>query len=104
TRCATCTRNEVRQQIAFAFDLLVNRANGNRACDLARSVAAHSIRHHEERELLVDEEVVLVVLTNAPNVGRSKKPNGIRRRRHNMTRESWHDAVHAVERAVRITL
>ena len=44
-----------------------------RARDLAGGVAAHAVGDDEERELLVDEVVVLVVLADAAHVGRGEE-------------------------------
>ena len=88
-RGAARAGHEVVQEVALALDLLVDRTDGDGARDLACGVAAHAVGDHEERELLVDEEVVLIVLANAPHVGRGEKADGFRR---HMTRESSHDA------------
>jgi hypothetical protein len=51
----------------------VHGAHGDGARDLARRVAAHAVGDDEERELLVDEEVVLVVVADLADVGRSEE-------------------------------
>jgi hypothetical protein len=59
----------------------VDGADRDGARDLAGGMTAHPVCHHEERQFLVDEEVVLVVLADVPNVGRGEKANGFRRHR-----------------------
>ena len=51
----------------------------DRARDLAGGVAAHAVGDHEEGELLVDEEVVLVVVADVADVGRGEEANGVDR-------------------------
>ncbi len=64
------------EQLALLLDLLVNGAHGDGARDLARGVPAHAVGDDEERELLVDEEVVLVVIADLPDVGRRVEADG----------------------------
>ena len=48
---------------------LVDGVDGHLGGDLARGVAAHAVRHHEQVLLGIDEEAVLVALALAPDVG-----------------------------------
>ena len=63
--------------VALLLELLVDDADRERAGDLAGGVAAHAVRHHEQAELAVDEEVVLVVIAQAPDVGGRREPDGV---------------------------
>ena len=65
----------VVDELALLLDLFVDGADGERARDLAGGVAAHAVGDDEERELLVDEEVVLVVVAHAAHVGCGEKAN-----------------------------
>ena len=67
---ARCAVDVVVEELFLALDLVVHGAHGDRARDLARGVPAHAVGDDEERELLVDEKVVLVVLAHLPDVGR----------------------------------
>ena len=62
-------REEVLDELFFAAHLLVDGADGERAGHLAGGVPAHAVADHEEPDLLVDEEVVLVVIPDSPHVG-----------------------------------
>ena len=68
----------VVEQLLLALDLLVHRADGDGARDLARGVAAHAVGDDEERELLVDEEVVLVVVADLADIGGGVEADGRR--------------------------
>ena len=70
-------RRVVVEQLLLALDLFVDGADGDRARDLARRVAAHPVGDDEERELLVDEEVVLVVVADLADVGRRVETDGV---------------------------
>ena len=50
-------------------DELVDGVDGDLGGDLARGVAAHAVRDHEEVLLGVDEEAVLVAFALAAHVG-----------------------------------
>ena len=54
----------------LGLDRVAKLVDGDVRGDLARGVPAHAVGDDEERELLVDEEVVLVVLALSPDVGR----------------------------------
>jgi hypothetical protein len=56
----------------------VDDAHREGARHLAGGVPTHAIGHDEERELLVDEVVVLVVLAHAPDVGRREEADVVR--------------------------
>ena len=71
------SRDVVVDELALLFDLLVDRADGEGAGDLAGGVAAHPVGDDEKRELLVDEEVVLVVVADAADVGRGEKADAL---------------------------
>ena len=62
---------------SFFFDSSWTGPHGDRARDLARGVAAHAVGDDEERELLVDEEVVLVVVADAADVGRGEEADAL---------------------------
>ena len=53
-----------------AGDGRANLGNRDLRSDFARRVVFHAISHHEERELLVDEVVILVLCPFASDVGR----------------------------------
>src|SRR5690606_30089569 len=55
-------------EVLSLAQLLVQRANGERARHLPGRVPSHSVRDHEKRELLVHEEVVFVVVARAVDV------------------------------------
>src|SRR5690606_768481 len=61
-------RRVVGHEIELALHFLVERAHGERARHLAGGVAPHAVADDEEPELLVDEKVVLVVITLAAYV------------------------------------
>jgi hypothetical protein len=62
------SRHVVVEQFRFALELLMDGAHGDRARDFTRRMAPHAVSHHEERKLLVDEEVVLVVVAHLADV------------------------------------
>jgi len=63
-------RHVVVEELLLALDFLVDGADGDGARHLPGCVPAHSVRDDEERELLVDEEIVLVVIAHPADVGR----------------------------------
>src|SRR5450432_1060780 len=67
----------VVEQLLLALDLVVHGAHGDRAGDLARGVTAHPVGDDEETELLVDEEVVLVVISHLADVCCGVEPYGV---------------------------
>ena len=74
---APVRRDVVVDELAFSFLISSwTRAHGDRARDLARGVPAHAVGDDEERELLVDEEVVLVVVAHLAHVGRGVETDG----------------------------
>ncbi len=56
------------EDVAPAVDRGADLGDRDLRRDLARGVSAHAIGHHEERQLLVDQVVVLVVRALAPDV------------------------------------
>jgi hypothetical protein len=70
-------RDVVFDERLLAPHLLVDGAHGDGAGDLARGVPAHAVGDDEERELLVDEEVVLVVVANLAHVRRGVEADGV---------------------------
>jgi hypothetical protein len=66
-------RGGVLDRGGVLLQLFVDDPHRERAGDLARGVASHPVGHDEERELLVDEVVVLVVVAEAADVGRCVK-------------------------------
>jgi hypothetical protein len=69
---------EIVEQIALTLQLVVDGADRDRAGDLAGGVSPHSVTDDEEGELLVDEEVVLVVVTDLSYVGGGVETNRVR--------------------------
>ena len=67
----------VVEQLLLALDLFVHRPDGDGAGDLAGRVTAHPVGDDEEAELLVDEEVVLVVVTDLADIGGGIETNGV---------------------------
>jgi hypothetical protein len=63
----------ILDELLFLFDLVVHRAHGERAGDFAGGVASHTVGNDEERELLVNEVIVLVVVSYFAYVGRGEK-------------------------------
>src|SRR5260370_155496 len=61
-------------QVAVIVDRIADLVDRDRRRDLAGRVAAHAVRDHEQTELLVDEEVVLVVVALATDIrGRGER-------------------------------
>ena len=57
-------------QVAVVVHRVADLVDRDRRRDLAGRVAAHAVGDHEQPELLVDEEVVLVVVALPTDVGR----------------------------------
>ena len=63
------TGKVVLHHVPFALHLVVHRAHGDRARDLAGRVPPHAVANDEQRELFVDQVVVLVVVALPADVG-----------------------------------
>ena len=60
---------ELVDRFAAGLDRVAELVHGELRRDLARGVAAHAVGDHEQRKLLVDEEIVLVDLALLADVG-----------------------------------
>ncbi len=58
------------EQIAVRVDRIADLVHRDRRGDFARRVATHTVGDHEQAELLIDEEVILVVVPLPSDVGR----------------------------------
>jgi hypothetical protein len=79
----------ILEQLLLALELLVHGAHRHRAGDLAGGVAPHAVGHDEERELLVDEEVVLVVVAHFADVRRGEEADRVRHEARIMPWVPW---------------